>query len=195
VIPAHLDPAAEIPAPTPDATAEPLMFAREHDNLLCALAVPRWQRLQLLGVAALESAWGRNRGTRVHNPAGLKAKLDVARWHLRELGEPLRWFRQDGHTAQQDPSEVFYAAFRSAETFWRLWLARHVGMDSNAEPYARVYREAGALFWREDFAWCAALIRAGYSAWRTESGVLAAARSRQLCASRAERLLTDSRPT
>jgi hypothetical protein len=155
--------------------------------------VPQWQRHQLVGVAALESHWGQNRGAQAHNPCGLKAKVDVDRWYRRELGRALPWFREAGHVGQQDPAVVAYAAFPDDGVFWRLWLARFVGRPA-VHPYARDYLDAGRLLWAGDAGWCAALIRAGYSATRDEAGVLAAAASRLSCASRVERMLTPGAP-
>jgi hypothetical protein len=165
-LPAWLKPEAEIGAPP---TAEEL-YVRTQVAALRALGVPEWQAIEAAAFACHETGTGlKGRGPQGHNHAGLKAKKDVADWHQRRVGFPLRFWRQGGHAASGDSKVVLYAAFGSSATFWECWLERHVGRRAGEKPYAAIYVEAGRLYWAGDEGWVRELALRGYRGPKTQA--------------------------
>ena len=179
---------AEVPCPKANHDITREEFVAQHNAALRSIGFGRWHREQLIGVAAVESAWGHSKCAAVNNFAGLKAKKDVAAKVKKILGTELQWFRQAGHVAQGDSPEVTYAVFPSPKAFWEIWVKRHVGYG-HTPPWASIYFQASELFWLCDESWCAALLRAGYSEHSGEAGVQRAARSRLDCARTARGIL------
>jgi hypothetical protein len=136
-------------------------FLRAQDAILRRLGLPEHVRVELLAISALETAWFTSAAFRAGNVGGLKVKADVAAWHLRRMGTPVRWFYAPGHTSSGDKPVVAYHAFVDHETCWRVLLERVFGTDV-ARPWKAGYLDASRLLWAGSPEWFPALLKAGY---------------------------------
>jgi hypothetical protein len=176
-LPGWLEPAAELPLPAKGPKL-PRAFVRGQDATLRTLGVPEWQRWELIAIAAAETGWGSSAARQASNLGGQKVKADVAAWHRRRMGTPLRWFRAAGHVKSGDKPEVIYCAFDSDATYWRLAMERVFG-TAVAAPWMERYREAARLLWAGSPEWFPALLAAGY-----RGSVTAAAPARSIASHR-----------
>jgi hypothetical protein len=188
-LPSWLDPAAELPLP-PRGPKLPRGFVRGQDAVLRTLGVPEWQRWELIAIAAAETGWGSSAARQASNLGGQKVKADVAAWHRRRLGFPMRWFRAAGHVASGDKPEVLYAAFPDDATYWRLAMERVFGTPI-APPWMERYRDAGGKLWAGDEGWFPALLAAGYRGSVTAAKPAASIAAHRSIVSRVRALLDD----
>jgi hypothetical protein len=156
----------ERPAPLPRRLAKDDAHCRtallQQDAILRRLGVPACVREELLAISALETAWFTSAAFLAGNVAGLKVKADVAGWHRRRMGSPLRWFYAPGHTASGDKPVVAYCGFADHETCWRVLLERVFGTGV-APPWVEDYREAAAMLWAGNPGWLRSLlVKGGY---------------------------------
>lgn len=186
-LPSWLEPSREIPLPA-RAKKDLQRFVREMDAALKLNGVPEWQRVELIAIAACETAWGTSSPRQVHNLGGQKAKRDVAEWHRRRFGFPMSWCRAPGHVRSGDSAVVIYAAFSSDENYWAMALARVFGTGIGS-PWMPRYATTAKLLWAGDPAWIDALIAAEYRGSTTTKNPRASIASHRSIAERVRKLM------
>lgn len=178
-VPAWLDPAAEVKHDASKLPESEFIVLCTDALLRLGCSVPG-----ALGVVANSlNETGHGRYYRAWNLGGWKITKGGAKSYREKHGSSAPWWRAPGNKAPDatpedfkggDPPWCYYWGFASVGDYLARWLAQFVPKPAPGAPSREGqkhgtadYRLAGERFWRDDPAWFAAMVAAGYKGERT----------------------------